>query len=170
MPYAYYLPQLETDIGDRLTADTTLLNLLATHPVGASAGRGIYNTVVPVAQTGTVFPCIVYQVESAGSADALRDRVRRAMVTFHIFVDRSPGSAYTPITRGMAILSRLEGDWTEQTAGTPPTYGVDRWQPTLGSTTWAATIMEFEGDAAAHDESQFHWVYRAGCYISRAAA
>lgn len=170
MPYAYYLPQLENDIGDRLNGDATLLALLAVHPLGASVGKGIYNTIVPVAQTGTVFPCIVYQVESAGSADALRDRVRRARVTFSIYVDRSPSSGYQPIKRGMDIMARIEGDWTEQAAGTAPTYGIDRWQPTLGTTTWSATIFEYEGDLAAHDEDQYHWVYTAGCYVSRAGA
>lgn len=167
---AYYLPQLEADIGDRLTMDNTLMALLAVHPAGSSAGRGVYNTVVPAANTGTVFPCIVYQVESAGSFDALRERVRRASITVHIFVDRSPGGNYAPITRGMNILTRLEGDWTEQSAGVAPTYGLDHWQPILGGTGWMADICEFEGDGAAHDDNQYHWVYRLGVYVSRTAA
>lgn len=145
--------------------------MLAQHPAGATAGIGVYNTIVPLADSGTVFPLIVFMVEAFGGEDSMRTRTRRVSITFDVWIDRSPASnAYAPIARGMAILERLEGDWHAQPAGTDPTYGVDRWTPGIGGTGWASDAFQFTNLAAAHTDSQYHWRYEVQGLVSHTAA
>lgn len=174
----YYLPALEKAIGDRLLADTGsggLFNvgnlLLAVHPTGASVGQGVYNTAIPGANTAgsTVFPAITFEITSAlHDYESQRTRTLNVTVEFAVYVDR--GFASNPIKRGSDILGRIIGDWTEQAAGTAPTYGLDRWQPTLAGVTWLPGIFLHQSDKTEHQETRFVWVSTYAINISKAGA
>lgn len=179
---AYWLTELEKAIYDRLTGDTGsggLFNvgneLLATHPLGSSAGVGVYNTQIPNASSGTVFPAIVFQVTAAQGDDALRTATRQVRVYVSVEVQRTnpsgTSSAYNPLSRGALILQRVEGNWYEKAAGTAPDCGLDRWKPDLGvGTTWVSDILAIESWSAAHDDMVLRWELTFTALLSRSGA
>lgn len=178
---SHFLPTLELKILTRLNADTTLVGpviapavtLLAPHPNGAGSGLGIYNTTPPSVNTAglNMLPMVTYEIASVENDDGLREKVRLCAVTLHVHVARNPSEEYNPLLRGAAILARLEGDWEDQAAGTPPTFGLERFKPDISAASgWLADIFEFQGFLTAHDDTAYHWIYSLSIRCSKPGA
>lgn len=162
---SHFLIEIADAVGDRLAADATLLALLATHPDGAAIGVGIYHMEAPAVTTvGTIYPCVLYTVK-AEPRDTLRDRIRLVTVDINVVCEKSD-AAYNGLTRGAAILARLDGDWPQQAAGTAPTFGLDRFHPTM--TAWTGDIFDFQGIDEAHADGKYIWVYSLTIEASQA--
>lgn len=153
--------QLEADISARLLADTTLTGLL-----GSSSA--IYNQYVP---DETAFPYVYYVVTSAASGDGFRLGKMDYMIDVHWCVEeRSNANSYDPVVRGRAIEVRIFGDWLSQSAGTAPTYGINRWQPTLTGSGWSASVCVFKDARPEHTDGLMHWIHRYSLVVSKTGA
>jgi hypothetical protein len=77
---AFWLTELETALYDRIVADTatgglfgTGAALLAAHPNGSHSG--VYNTIIPEANSGTVYPAVTFMVgRSSASTSQMRSQ------------------------------------------------------------------------------------------------
>jgi hypothetical protein len=175
---AFWLTELETALYDRIVADTatgglfgTGAALLAAHPNGSHSG--VYNTIIPEANSGTVYPAVTFMVSAASNDDSLRTASRNVRVNIAVEVQRtgpSGATQFNPLVRGAAILQRIEGNWYEKSAGTAPDYGLERWRPTLAGTTWESDILTFESFATVHDNLLFRWELSYTVGIHRAGA
>lgn len=153
--------QLEDDIRARLVADANLTGLLG-------AATSLYNQYVP---PDTAMPYVVYDMESAETDDAFRTARYIAGFRVHWYVaERDNANAYSPVVRGRAIELRIMGDWTAQTAGTGPTFGIQRWKPTLTSSGWTADLCEWQRTVADHTGGVMHWIAEFKVGIAKAAA
>lgn len=138
---SFPMPAIFAAIRDRLMADT-------------GAG-GLVNADVPLV-TGVYFlrapasaaaPYIVIR-SPRGSAphEGFGTSSRTREIAVEYYVQTAPALEYDPVARAFAIQNRIEGDWDEQ-AGGAPTYGLNRWHPTLtGASGWEADIVEYRED------------------------
>lgn len=127
--------ELAKAIDGRLIGDATLLALLDT-----ASSASIYDTISKAAASG-MYPYIVKRRDNIAPADGFRVNVDIVdfTVVVRLAVDQTYGSD-TYMARMDLILKRIKGDWEEQTIGTAPTYGLDRWAPgALASTGYTAT-------------------------------
>jgi hypothetical protein len=153
--------QLEGDIRARAIADSTLTALLG-------AATSVYNLVEP---EDTAFPYIVYEVVTAENDSTFR--TAREKVDFRIkwvVEERPDAGTPDPVTRGRAIEMRLFGDWTAQAAGTAPTFGFERWKPTLTGSGWTADICEHQRTVTAHAPGTLQWVMEFKLAVHKAGA
>lgn len=124
------IAQLGGDIRARLVADTTLTAIVP--------AASIYSEWVPA---DTALPYIVI-MEGVTTNDP-HFRTAREVTDFsvHWFVDSRPNTnTPVPVVTGRSIEVRVKGDWFSQTAGTAPSFGLDRWKPTLTGSGWSPDI------------------------------
>lgn len=152
------LPALWLAVLDRVTSDTGTGGLLnVTTPL--LAGSGIYNTQAPSTEgTSSVYPYIVYATASSQNDSEFETRGWIREIDFHIYVEKSSSSITDPMQRGADILRRLEGDWEDQPAGTQPSFGFDRYKPSLGSSGWTPDIFELIDSRDLHEDEVYHWM------------
>jgi hypothetical protein len=167
---AHWMPALQKAIWDRFRADNGAGGLWAS---GSELIGGVYMTNAPENASGSH---IVVAVVGTGREDAFRTRQVLVEVDFHTKVPRpsslgqDPSTADDGLVAGAIIMERIDGDWDRQPAGTPPTYGFDRYRLTLaGTTPWTADIMEFQEARDETDAAWFHWVQTFRVYVSRTA-
>lgn len=151
--------QLEADIRARLVADSTLTGLLG-------AATSVFNQYTP---PDTVFPFVWYVMENTENVEAFRTASIECSFSVHWAVEERSNS-YDPVARGRAIEARVFGDWHLQSAGTAPTYGLNRWQPTLTGSGWSSGIVEWEGTRPDHSEGVMSWYQEFKVRISKAGA
>jgi len=161
-----YLPKLWTDISARLEADTTLMAALP-------SGSGILNSR---SFDNSPLPVIVYNVVSDTSDDAFRLSHRIVSFDVHVYVERSASASpnvagqVDGFTVAGTLIGRIDGDWTAQTFGTGPTYGLDRWRPSLTDSGFAATVCVKKSSREMHDDETLHWVLEYEVRISKVAS
>lgn len=151
--------QLEGDIRTRLTGDTTLTALLG-------ATSSVFNQYVP---PDTAFPYVWYVIENSENVETFRTASIEVSFSVHWAVEER-ANAYDPIARARAIELRLFGDWYAQSAGTAPTYGLNRWQPTLSGSGWSADIVSWQGTRPNHAEGVMAWYQEYTVRLSKAGA
>lgn len=165
------LPYLWLAVYNRLTGDTGSGGLFAS---GSNLVRAVYNTRPPVSVEGTSnFPYIVYSVfESDPSESAFRTRVWRRRVRFDVFVEAEANNTVDAMARGSDILRRIEGDWEDQATGTGPTFGIDRWKPSLTGSGWTADIFDpvDGGEDHSFEDGYFSWFITYDIRNSKAGA
>lgn len=165
------MPALEAAILNRITGDTGSGGLLN---AGTPLITTVYNSEFPADEdTTTDFPYIVFQVTDSEPADAMRTRVWKRVVVFHVYVLKQPATQYAsgdPLTVGSLILRRLEGDWEDQTFQTQPTFGFDRFKPDISSSGWTAGLFKMLSSSAQHEDKVYHWVMELEILDSKAGA
>lgn len=142
----WYLATLSDAIRDRAEADTGSGGLFET---GSTLISGIYLNKAP-AQVGAAgdpaFPYVVFSTGDGFNDDSFRTRTVVREITFDVY-QASEESGVDVADVSSKIIGRLIGDWTEQSAGSPPSFGFDRFVPDLSAVSWSAGPMQFESDA-----------------------
>lgn len=157
----WYLPQLEKAVYDRLAADTGTGGLFN---VSSPLVTACYNGEVKAEQA---YPFLSLNVVSAPSQDSMDTRVRLVTMDVHVYCKKSqdPGdSSYDGMDVGGKIIERVVGDWDQQSSRSP-TFGLDRWKPTL--TSWVADNFRSIEERADHEDGVYHWVLTFEVYVSR---
>lgn len=162
---AHYLPTLAAAISARLAADATLATYLA-------AG-----SVVTMSENldQAPLPLVTFNSAGAPALDGFRVQVRVQSVDVHIYCPRvfgdgdAVGLLGDGFTVSSAIIDRICGDWADQSFGTGPTYGLDRWQPNVGATGWTAGIMTHANTIESHIDETLHFTLDFKCMITRVA-
>lgn len=157
------LPALWLATYSRAVADTGTGGLFN---VGTPLITGFYNTRAPAAAT---YPYAVYQVEASEKALAFRTNGWTRHVAMHVYT-QVVSDGTLGLNRGALIMERLEGDWDAQTLGTGPTYGFNRFKPTLTNSGWTADIFELQDSREEHDENVYHWIMQFTINNWKAAA
>lgn len=159
------LAGLTTAIVKRLRDDHGAGGLFAP---SAELITGLYVNRNPL-NPGASFPYLQLNVAGASNVDAMRTGVRE--ITFRVNAFLRSGPVYEEATdaKGWAILNRVKGDWEAQAAGTGPTYGLDRWQPTLTGD-WTADICEQIDSITQHEDDALHFVDTYRVFLSRQGA
>lgn len=138
------IPILYKTVKDRLAADTGAGGLFA--GAGASLVTGCYYARGPMAADAptTVFPMLVFHHTGRTNDSDTRTREWVDEIALEVLVEFKPsGTSVDPYARMTAIIARIEGDWEDQTAGTQPTYGLDRYVPgAMGSSGWDCGLIE----------------------------
>lgn len=120
----------------------------------------------PEADPATDYPLIVYQTISARGDEMMRTDRHEVDWELALLVpaERDTGSAWDPLSVAATILGRLYGDWTDQAAGTPPSYGFNRWTPALADTGWTANPTLYIDTREEHEPGLYQWVmsFRTG--------
>lgn len=164
------LPALWKSVLDRVNADTGSGGL---RNVTTPLITGVYNTRPPFTAEGSdPFPYLVYSVFESENRNAFRTRVWRRRVRFDIFVQVDPNGTLDVLQRGADILRRVEGDWEDQAVGTAPTFGFDRFQPTLTSSGWTAGIFDLvdSGEDHSPEDELYTWTMTFDILTSKAGA
>lgn len=148
---AYYLPYLFAAVRNRLRADTGSGGLFQT---GATVVSDVYNVRPPVNQDIQTKPYVVFRLNGANpESEGMGTRSRRISMSLYTVVPITPESEYDAVEKASTILWRMEGNWEDQTFGTPPTYGLIRHVLDLGgSTSWVSTILDYESDEWVYDD------------------
>lgn len=128
-----YLPLLMQSIRTRLTGDTGTGGLFAS---GSPLLSGVFLTRAPEKQA---FPFAVITLVDATADDAFRTKTDTVVFQVSVYVDLNSTS---PLQRMSDILERIDGNWETVAYGTQPTYGLDRWRPTV--TGWSPDIVTRE--------------------------
>lgn len=158
-----YLPKLYQAIGDRLTGDTGTGGLFnVTSPLVTQ----FRNTVIASSQA---FPYLVMNVTTAMNSDGFN--LRSHMVTFsiHVYVEEQPNAGGDSFSTGASIIDRVEGDWDLQSTRIP-SFGLDRWVPTLTSSSWTCSQCVLLNSSEAHDPGVLHWILDFRVYVNKAGA
>lgn len=139
---SHYLQPVWKAIYDRAMADTGSGGLFN---VGTPLVSTITNQMgyVNAISTAATLPYLVYSVTGTdGGNDGFKTAYRT--VNFSIWsVVPSHESEVDTLDVTQKIISRLEGDWWDQSGGVP-TFGFDRFAPTLSGTTWGCDQVLFE--------------------------
>jgi hypothetical protein len=130
----YWLAETFKAVGDRLLSDTGTGGLFnAGTPLVPSLT--VYNQWAGFAyspDTSADFPRIVFEFNRYDPASQAFDLANYDLdFSIHTFV-RMTDVISDPMQRWVDIMTRIHGDWFLQ-ASRQPTYGLDRWKPTLGS-------------------------------------
>lgn len=159
----WYSVQLGKAIYTRLVGDTDTGGLRpASSPLIAS-NAGIR---VGVLSPETPMPYIEVMLFSARQDDAMR--VRRFEVNVNVSVFTAEASTdYDPHERHAKIIERIAGDWPAQAYGTGPTFGIDRWSPSL--TGWTNNILTLEEEAPGDREGVLSSVLTFRTFVNQAA-
>ena len=147
---SWYTPNLYAAIDFRLNGDTGTGGLFNG---SAPLVTGSYLEQMPTEQ---LLPAITMNEVSCINSDATRCRTARVSFEVHAWVARNPiptstGSEpeqpqYKAYRRIADIEKRIIGDWPSQVAGTGPTYGLDRFQPSLDAYTTGVTACGWTAD------------------------
>lgn len=149
---SYFLPYIKPAIIGRLLADTAAGSGLTTLLGTTSA---VFWDVVPPEQTRPYVVC--YWARPIEPTDALRTRRRQCFVSVEIVDDKKPDDEHDPTLRTAKCIDRIEGNWDEVAAGTAPTYGLDRWQPTLSGSTWTCDVMQLSQIEDTSDDETYRY-------------
>lgn len=156
-----YLPKLYGDILARAQADTGTGGLFNS---GTPLVTGIFNTFGP---RGQAFPHMIFVLESAAQRDAMNTSTRLVQWGLHTYIEEKPASGAAPFAAYSTIMERVLGDWTAQSNRTP-SYGFDRWTPTLSGSGWSATITEHTGSRTSHETGFLHFIEDFQVWVSKA--
>lgn len=151
---------------DRAQADTGSGGLFESS--GTNLLTGFYNTRLPTDQG---FPAVVYEISSAFADDGFAKAIRDIDIRFHIFTKEEPTDGGTDGWTLLANISaRIGGDWTSQ-SDRVPTYGFDRFEPTLTGG-FTADIMALVDSIENHEPENgiLHQIDTYSLLISRAGA
>ena len=156
-----YRSALAVAIRARAIADATLTGYLA---AGNLSVRQVF------AGEDAVFPYIYFALTGSTNDEAFRTEGRIQRVDWHVYVpEQAPAaSGVDQFLKRNNIVSRLMGDWSAQVAGTGPTYGFNRWQPTV--TGWAPTHMEFLSDTDLDEPGVLHSLLQFQVHMTKAGA
>lgn len=154
---------LLTDVYNRLLADTGSGGLFA----GTPLVNGAYNVYAPSSTAASAYPYIIFNAETSENVDSFNTAVVDARFSVHTYVAEEDASGIAPWSRGKAIVARVRGDWDAQ-AGRTPSFGLDRWQPTLTGSGWSASIVVSDTEMEQHEEGVMHWVQSFRCLVSKA--
>lgn len=159
---SYYLPELFNAIYDRLTDGTT-----GCTGTGLATG-GVYIHEAPSAQSA---PYVVVRLVTAppANSEGFRLRSRQVVLDFDVYVP-SHVSGGDQINVLGNILNRIDGDWDENATQATTTYGLDRWKPTLGSTGWTCTHMEYIDTAVSNEPGVYHYTLTYQTFAQKAGA
>lgn len=153
------IAELEGAFRARLLADVTLTGLLG-------SSTSVHNLIAPEL---TAFPYIVYEIVTAETEDHFRTAREQCDWRVSWIVEERPNAGTPdPVARGKAIELRVYGDWTAQAGGTSPTFGLHRWQPSLGASGWTASIAEKKRTVTAHAPGTLRWVMEGQVAIHKA--
>lgn len=152
---------LSIAVRNRAIADTTLV------------GSGGY---VPTAGLRYAFagvdqplPYIVYSFPDIRRDDTFRTERWIVTMTWDVFVAEEPQAVSPdPFATLHAITDRLNGDWSAQTYGTGPTYGFNRWLPTV--TGWTPNHFELLSVTPSHDPGVLHNILTLNIGMNKAGA
>lgn len=159
-----YLAALWDDIKDRAASDTGAGGLFAS---GSPLVTAIWNNTAPA---NTTMPFLVYDVLDAFQADGFRTSCYRVAWRVNTYCERFNDGIADTALRCSQIQARILGDWTAQTYGTGPTYGFDRWQPTLTGSGWSATVCQHVRSGEAHTLEMWHFYEEFQVWIAKAGA
>jgi len=104
---------------------------------GAS-GRLITGFFTEAAPAATVMPHIILSNYGELPSPTFTGNVWTFYVRMSIYVPRSSAGISAPLSRLWAIVARVYGDFP---TNSPPSYGFERWKPTLSGSTWTADTM-----------------------------
>lgn len=148
MSAGFYLPKLEAAIYARLIADTTLIG---------STGYAA-NARNTIAKPDDPLPIVTFEITNAKPSDYMNTRHHDTEFRVHAYVDEEPaGAAYNGFARADQMLTRIVGDWEDQSTR-KPSFGFDRWQPDLTASSWSNDIVVMTGCRPSHDPGVLHWV------------
>lgn len=147
------MPQIWLAISTRLVADSTLTGLLSN-----GANSLYYGDHPPRQGTANAYPYITYTTEETASDPHQDAIVLRRVVRVNIYLARRSTSAtLDSVSVAASILTRIEGDWFEQSTRVP-TYGLDRHLLVLsGSTGWTAGTMTMLTSGEEHGDDHLHY-------------
>lgn len=126
----------------------------------AASGRiitGIFNTAVPV---GTDRPFIVYNVASCNQIHTFATEGWEVIIRMSIYVSRNMANGMSKLA---AIEARVYGDTA---AGSAPSYGFQRWKPTL-SGSWVADSMVVEDMIINDDDEGYQHIMQFKLLVSK---
>lgn len=160
---SYYLPKLTQAIRARLTGDSSLVTLVST------SGSIRWNEM----DRDQAFPFVSLVTGNIGpGAEGFGLRSREFQVDVHICIPAQHDNSSTPtdaVNTMASIEARIDGDWDEQ-ATRAPSYGLDRWQPTLTGTNWNCTHLEYLSSGVLDEPGVLHHVHTYRCYPNKAGA
>lgn len=160
-----YLADLWSAIRTRALADTGTGGLFnASSPLVS----GIWNNEAPNNTSLASLPLLVYDTLDAANVDAFRTSNYRVQWRVTTYCERANDGIADTAARCAAIQARILGDWTAQTYGTGPTYGFDRWQPSLSP--WSATVCQHLRSGTAHTLEMWQFFEEFEVWVSRAGA
>lgn len=129
--------------------------------IGTSAASrlvsGTFNTAVP---EGTSRPFIVYNVASCVQTHTFTTEGWEVIIRFSIYVSRNMANGMSKLA---AIEARLYGDTA---AGSVPSYGFQRWKPTL-SGSWVADSMVAEDMIVNDDDEGYQHIMQFKLLVSK---
>lgn len=157
----YYLASMMGAVYTRLNGDT-----------GTGGLRNVASPLIEAvhvyrAPTNATLPYVTFNTSATNAEhEGFRTRVRSVTIDVHTWVQRA-ATGYNPLDRCDLIMARIIGDWPDQLSGTGPTFGLDRWQPTLTGTGWEASIFDFvEEFDASEEEDRFHFIQTLQLLVS----
>jgi len=157
-----YLATFTDAIRDRLAGNSTLRSALA-------AGSGSIRWYEQDRDAAMPFVTVAMQaMDATSSVQGFTKRAERVEIDVHVYVDAQSDNGSTP-TNGNETLGSIsymvKGDWHEQSSGLP-TYGFDRWQPTLTGSGWDCTSIMLEQTAVLNEPGILHHVHTFVCHVS----
>ena len=156
-----YSSALSLAIRARAIADTTLVG-----SGGYVATTGLRRTF---AGQDAAFPYIIYHFSDVSNDEAFRTETYIQRVDWHVFVPEEPQAvAPDPFLLADNIVTRLMGDWSAQTYGTGPTYGFNRWQPTVSG--WSPNPFEHTGTTNQDEPGVLHRIVQFQIRMNKAGA
>lgn len=151
-----YLPGLMAAINTRLANDTGTGGLYAT---GANLITW-HGWAVP---EGQAMPFVSMAIVDAQPSDSFRTKTDIVLFQVATVVDLNSSN---PEQRAADILERIDGNWEAVAYGTPPAYGLDRWQPTV--TGWSPSIIErVRTSQTQNEDGALQFVSEFRVYISK---
>lgn len=156
-----YLSALSIAVRNRAIADTTL--------VGGSGYVATAGLRYNFGGVDTALPFIVYSFTDHRRDDAFRTERWLVTMTWDVFVAEEPQAVSPdPFLSLHNITSRLSGDWSAQVYGTAPTYGFNRWQPTVSG--WSPNHFEHISTTPAHEPGVLHDILTFTIGMNKAGA
>ena len=114
---------------------------------GTNLVTGFYNIWLPTDQT---FPAVIYEIAAAFDFGMFKANMIDIDIRMHVFAKMVPVDGDTPGGDLLAaIVDRINGDWILQSGGLP-TYGFDRWTPTVSG--WDTDMMVHEDSIENHEQ------------------
>lgn len=144
-------------IRDRLVGDTGTGGLFNS---GSPLLTAFYYAAIPTSGT---MPYAVLSFASDTENDAFAKDIRQIVFRINVFVPRIHATITDPTNRGSQILARIYGDTS---AGSAPTYGLHRWQPSL-SGSWSAAHVQQAQAFDEHTDDTYSWVLEYKLTISK---
>lgn len=159
---SYYLPELFNAISDRLRGDSGAGGLTTI------ATGGVYLFEAPAAQSAPYVVIRLVTAPPAGS-EGFRLRSRQVVIDVDVYAP-SHASGTANLTKMANILDRIEGNWDEVATQASPQYGLDRWTPSISSTGWTCTCMEYIDASVNNEPGVYHTTLTFQVYAQKAGA